>query len=1095
MWPQTDYVFLPLGAQTSDAFHVVVIGDSVAWGNGLLKENKYYYLVADWLRRVKNRPVEVKVYAHSGATITGQTCGNIHPALSSGCPTLIDQANSVQNTADVDLILVSGGGNDVGIMNILDYYYQPHLITTLSQNIEGDMENLLNSLLIKCPNAEIIVTNYYPLIGNDISFEQKAYLWSYYAIEGQEQPPDLIDRIRQNSDIFHVVSTISLTNAVNHANNGANRISLASTNFAPNNGYSASETWLWEMAFPNINPPYLKTDDEMFECRNLLCNPSDPLDANRINAIGHPNRDGAKEYARAIEAVITGDKPPTGWSSPGGYVTSSPSIAVDIAGKTEAWVKGGDDALWFNIDGNWHGAGGVLTSDPFAVKDYNGKIHVLVRGGDNGAWDYIYDPNTTTGHWNGLGGYITEPLTAAQDPINHGVMRIAAKGGDNALWTCDLDINTETHTWTSQGGVLTSRPYILFDPSGKEHILVRGGDNALWDKKGVWSGSSYTRTWNYLGGYLANGPIATIEPSNTNNVAVFVKGGDNSLWVCDVNSANTPETCGWYCLGGVLTSNPFAIADSAGNKIHTFVRGSDNALWENAFTTNPWSPNGNQWHVLGGSTLYAPAAALTSSYTKAFVIGTDNALWQNFHTTPNSLNVCPNGCTYSTIQAAVNAANPEDIILVAEGTYVENVQIDKSLTINGAGEGKTILDGNQANSVFIIGKNNQNIDVTLAGMTIQNGRAFSGGHGYGGGIYSQGRLTISDSSLSRNSAYYYGGGIGNIAGTVTITGCNINNNIDGGILNYGTGTATITNSEIVGNSATWGAGIANEGTISITSCDIHENIANGENGFGGGIGNGGTATIKDCNIYRNSVTIYGQRGFGGGIGIGSSATTTIEDCKIYGNSAYIGAGIGSHGTVTIERSDVYGNTGSWGGGICIREGTGTVKDNNIYENLIGTDVNGGVGGGIANWGTVDVIGSKIYENTAQQGFLSGAGIYNDGTATVTDSVISENIGNYGGGISNGNEIKLTISGMTQITNNQVTKDARGYGGYGGGIYSDSNFVTFDGPNVAVGYNKAQFPSPSELSWYQGWGVYIGPGIEPTMTNGFTSAQVADNILI
>ena len=42
-------------------------------------------------------------------------------------------------------------------------------------------------------------------------------------------------------------------------------------------------------------------------------------------------------------------------------------------------------------------------------------------------------------------------------------------------------------------------------------------------------------------------------------------------------------------------------------------------------------------------------------------------------------------------------------------------------------------------------------------------------------------------------------------------------------------------------------------------------------------------------------------------------------------------------------------------------------------------------------------------------------------------------------------------------------------GYGGGIHSSDSLVTFDGPGVAVKSNKAKLPSPSELSWYQGWG--------------------------
>lgn len=325
--------------------------------------------------------------------------------------------------------------------------------------------------------------------------------------------------------------------------------------------------------------------------------------------------------------------PAPSWSSLGGYITSSPSIVVDNSGKTEAWARGGDNGLWVNIDGTWRGKGGILTSDPFAAKDYNGKIHVFARGGDNAVWDFIYDPGSSAGHWKGIGGYITAGPSGAMDPTNHNIMRVAARGGDNALWTCDLDINSEAYSWIGHGGLLASRPYILFDPSGKEHILVRGGDNSLWDRRGVLSGSSYIRAWNYLGGYLTTGPVGTIAPGNTNKVAAFAKGGDNALWMCDVNSANSPETYAWYGLGGAITSDPFAIADSTANEIHTFVRGGDSALWENVFTTNPWSPGGGQWQGIGGSMLtYTPGAAIGSN-TQAFVIGADHALWRNTHNT------------------------------------------------------------------------------------------------------------------------------------------------------------------------------------------------------------------------------------------------------------------------------------------------------------------------------------------------------------------------------------------------------------------------------------------------------------------------------
>jgi nitrous oxidase accessory protein NosD len=49
--------------------------------------------------------------------------------------------------------------------------------------------------------------------------------------------------------------------------------------------------------------------------------------------------------------------------------------------------------------------------------------------------------------------------------------------------------------------------------------------------------------------------------------------------------------------------------------------------------------------------------------------------------------VCPSGCTSTTIQGAVNAADPGDMVTVAAGSYNEDVSIPKMLTLQGAGTG------------------------------------------------------------------------------------------------------------------------------------------------------------------------------------------------------------------------------------------------------------------------------------------------------------------------------------------------------------------------------------------------------------------------
>ena len=61
-----------------------------------------------------------------------------------------------------------------------------------------------------------------------------------------------------------------------------------------------------------------------------------------------------------------------------------------------------------------------------------------------------------------------------------------------------------------------------------------------------------------------------------------------------------------------------------------------------------------------------------------------------------TITVCPSGCEYASIQAAISNANPKDVIEVHSGTYYENVIIDKPITLRGVdtGRGRPIVDGN-----------------------------------------------------------------------------------------------------------------------------------------------------------------------------------------------------------------------------------------------------------------------------------------------------------------------------------------------------------------------------------------------------------------
>jgi predicted outer membrane repeat protein len=82
-----------------------------------------------------------------------------------------------------------------------------------------------------------------------------------------------------------------------------------------------------------------------------------------------------------------------------------------------------------------------------------------------------------------------------------------------------------------------------------------------------------------------------------------------------------------------------------------------------------------------------------------------------------------------------------------------------------------------------------------------------------------------------------------------------------------------------------------------------------------------------------------------------------------------------------------------------------------------------------------------------------------------------------------NERSFTVTNST-ISKNSAQK--------GGGIYSSTSTVTFDGADLDIKSNEAHLPYPSELSWYQGWGVYLNSGT-PITTGGFDPiTQVTDN---
>ncbi|MFN6273270.1 MAG: Calx-beta domain-containing protein [Microcystis sp.] len=252
-------------------------------------------------------------------------------------------------------------------------------------------------------------------------------------------------------------------------------------------------------------------------------------------------------------------------------------------------------------------------------------------------------------------------------------------------------------------------------------------------------------------------------------------------------------------------------------------------------------------------------------------------------------------------------------------TYVNNTTTgDRSLKTNGTitieTDGTALasivnnaspISGQYHNSIIY---NSSGLGVTLNNLYISNKA--------GRGIYNSGILTLTNSTISGNTATF-GGGISNY-GTLTLTNSTISGNtatFGGGILN--SGILTLTNSTISGNTADDGGGIDNWGTLTLNNSTITGNTAT----YGGGISNSGTLTLTDSTISGNTAP-------GTGGGISNSSFGIITNSTISGNTATFGGGINNWGTLTLTNNILTNNNANLGGGIYNR---GTWSSNSIIS--------------------------------------------------------------------------------------------------------------------------------------------------------------------
>ena len=115
-----------------------------------------------------------------------------------------------------------------------------------------------------------------------------------------------------------------------------------------------------------------------------------------------------------------------------------------------------------------------------------------------------------------------------------------------------------------------------------------------------------------------------------------------------------------------------------------------------------------------------------------------------------------------------------------------------------------------------------------------------------------GAATLTDCTVSGNSASAFGGGLENVLGGVTLTGCTFSGNTSpegGGLSNFG--NTTLTDCTVSGNSARFGGGLYGAGTATLINCTVSGNSARDTGGLYAAL-DGGATTLTNTIIAGNS---------------------------------------------------------------------------------------------------------------------------------------------------------------------------------------------------------------------------------------------------
>jgi hypothetical protein len=257
---------------------------------------------------------------------------------------------------------------------------------------------------------------------------------------------------------------------------------------------------------------------------------------------------------------------------------------------------------------------------------------------------------------------------------------------------------------------------------------------------------------------------------------------------------------------------------------------------------------------------------------------------------------------FATIQAGIDAASDGDTVLVAEGTYVENINYNgKNISVIGEDRETTIIDGNNAGRVVTF-NSGEDTTAVLSGFSIM--------FGLGGIEVSNSSPKLDDLIIAYNQTGGEGGGLKAVNSHLIITDCEFYFNVGsyGGGIFFNDTESDLTNVTIAFCSADSASSIFidTDCILEITNCTFYKDDAV-QPSYADEIiyGNDNQFSIKNCIYWTTSNGNFLEKDGSNSNGSFNNICSISFSCI---NGMSESSSFGSHGTLDWdELTNIGGN--------------------------------------------------------------------------------------------------------------------------------------------------------------------------------------------